>query len=123
MIVGIGIDLIEIEKIANDLHSDVYLRKVFTEAEIAVCRTSVNSAERFAGRFAAKEALMKAIGNGIRQGVWFTQIEVLNHENGQPYVRVSGEAESRLRELGVLKIHVSLTHTKSAAAAVIILEK
>ena len=54
MIVGIGIDLIEIEKIAKDLHSDVYLRKVFTEAEIALCKTSVNSAERFAGRFAAK---------------------------------------------------------------------
>ena len=123
MIVGIGIDLIEIEKIAHDLHSDVYLRKVFTEAEIAACQDSVNSAECFAGRFAAKEALMKAITNGIRQGVWFTHIEVLNHENGQPYVQVSGQAEIRLNELGATNIHVSITHTKSAAAAVIILEK
>lgn len=122
MIVGIGIDLIEIEKIAKDIRSDVYLHKVFTEAEIAACKDAVNSAERFAGRFAAKEAFMKAIGNGIRQGVWFTQIEVLNHENGQPYVQVSGEAETRLNELGATNIHVSITHTKSAAAAVIILE-
>jgi holo-[acyl-carrier protein] synthase len=123
MIVGIGIDLVEIEKIAQDIHSDVYLRKVFTESEIATCKDSVNSAERFAGRFAAKEAFMKAIGNGIHQGVWFTQIEVLNYENGQPYIRVTGEAESWLHELGVINIHVSFTHTKKAAAAVIILEK
>jgi holo-[acyl-carrier protein] synthase len=66
---------------------------------------------------------MKAIGSGIRQEVWFTQIEVLNHESGQPYVRVSGEAESQLNKLGVVNIHVSITHTKSAAGAVIILEK
>jgi len=123
MIVGIGIDLIEIEKIAKDLHSDVYLRKVFTESEIAACKNVVNSAERFAGKFAAKEAFMKAIGNGIRQGVWFMQIEVLNRENGQPYVQVSGEAEIQLNELDVTNIHVSITHTKNTAAAVIILER
>ena len=123
MIVGIGIDLIDIEKIAKDIHSDVYLHKVFTEVEIAACKDAVNSAEHFAGKFAAKEAFMKAIGNGIRQGVWFTQIEVLNHENGQPYVQVTGEAEMRLNELGVTSVHVSITHTKSAAAAVVILEK
>jgi holo-[acyl-carrier protein] synthase len=123
MIVGVGIDLIEIEKIAKDLHSDVYLRKVFTEAEISVCKDSVNSAERFAGRFAAKEAFMKAIGNGIRQGVWFTQIEVLNHASGQPYIQVSGEAKTWLNELGATNIHISITHTQNAAAAIIILEK
>src|SRR5260221_12687797 len=123
MIIGVGIDLLEIEKIAKDIHSDVYLHKVFTEREIADCQGSVNSAERFAGRFAAKEAFMKAIGNGIRQEVWFTQIEVLNHKSGQPYVQVSGEAEAQLKELDVVNIHVSITHTKNAAAAVIILEK
>jgi len=123
MIVGIGIDLIEIKKIAKDIHSDVYLHKVFTEAEIVDCKSSMNSVERFAGRFAAKEAFMKAIGNGIRQGVWFKQIEILNRESGQPYVQVSGEAEARLNELNILNIHVSITHTKAAAAAVVILEK
>jgi holo-[acyl-carrier protein] synthase len=123
MIIGIGMDLVDIKKIGKDLNSEVYLRTVFTEAEIAICKNSVNSTERFAGRFAAKEAFMKAIGNGIRQGVWFTQIEVLNNENGQPYVQVSGEAKTGLRKLRATKIHISITHTKTVAAAMIILEK
>lgn len=123
MIAGIGMDLIEIEKIAASIGSEAYLRKVFTEAEIEECSSVINSAERFAGKFAAKEALMKAIGKGIRQGIWFTQIEVLNEESGAPYVRVHGEMESSIKELGVKTIHISVTHTKSTAAAVVILEQ
>jgi holo-[acyl-carrier protein] synthase len=123
MIAGIGIDLIEVKKIARSISSEMYLRKVFTEAEIAECRLATNSAERFAGKFAAKEALMKAIGKGIRQGVWFTQIEVLNEASGAPYIRVNSEVETSLNELGVKKIHISITHTKSNAAAIVILEQ
>ena len=123
MIAGIGIDLIEVKKIATSIRSEAYLRKVFTEAEIEECRSAANSAERFAGKFAAKEAFMKAIGRGIRQGVWFTQIEVLNEESGAPYVRVNGAPQTSIHELGVKNIHVSVTHTKSTAAAVVILEK
>lgn len=123
MIVGIGIDLLEVAKIEKDIQSNIYLRKVFTETEIAECKSVLNSAERFAGRFATKEAFMKAIGKGIRQEVWFTQIEVLNHENGQPYIQVNGEAETALIAAGVKNIYVSLTHTKQHAAAVVILEK
>jgi len=123
MIAGIGIDLIEVKKIAKDIHSDVYLHKVFTEAEIVECTSAPNSAERFAGKFAAKEAFMKAIGKGIRQGVWFTQIEVLNEESGAPFVRVNVELEASMKDLGVKNIHVSITHTKSTAAAVVILER
>ena len=81
-----------------------------------------NSAERFAGKFAAKEAFMKAIGKGIRQEVWFTQIEVLNHETGQPYIQVTGEAEASLLALNIKTVHVSISHTKHHAAAVVILE-
>ncbi len=123
MIIGIGIDLMEIEKIAKDIQSNIYLRKVFTEPEIAECNSVLNSAERFAGRFAAKEAFMKAIGSGIRQGIWFTQIEILNNENGQPHIKVNGEAEISLKQLDIKNILVSITHTKSTAAAVVILEK
>jgi holo-[acyl-carrier protein] synthase len=123
MIAGIGIDLIEVEKVAKNMHSEVYLRKVFTEAEIEECRSAVNSAERLAGKFAAKEAFMKAIGKGIRQGVWFTQIEVLNEESGAPYIRVNGEIETSMNELGVKHIRVSVTHTKSTAAAIVTLEQ
>ncbi len=123
MIAGIGIDLIEVKKIAKSISSEADLRKVFTEAEIEECRLVTNSAERFAGKFAAKEALMKAIGKGIRQGVWFTQIEVLNEESGAPYIRVSGEVETTINELGVKNIRVSVTHTRATAAAVVIWEQ
>ena len=123
MIDGVGIDLIEIEKIALSILSEAFLRKVFTEAEIEECRSVTNSAERFAGKFAAKEAFMKAAGMGIRQGVWFTQIEVLTEESGAPYLRVKGEMETTLNESGMKKIHVSITHTKNTAAAVVILEQ
>jgi len=123
MILGIGIDLMEIEKIEKQIQSDVHLRKVFTPAEIRECKSVVRSAERFAGRFAAKEAFMKAIGKGIRQEVWFTQIEVLNNQDGQPYIQVKGEAEVWLRALSVRNIHVSIAHTKQNAVAIVILEE
>jgi holo-[acyl-carrier protein] synthase len=123
MILGIGIDLMDIEKIEKHIQSDVHLRKVFTPAEIRECKSVVRSAERFAGRFAAKEAFMKAIGKGIRQEVWFTQIEVLNNQDGQPYIQVKGEAEAWLRTLSARNIHVSITHTRKNAAAIVILEK
>lgn len=123
MIAGIGIDLIEVEKIATSIGSESYLQKVFTEAEIKECRSVSNSAERFAGKFAAKEAFMKAVGKGIRQGAWFTQIEVLNEESGEPYVSVNGEMESSMKEMGVKTIHISVTHTKNTAAAIVILEQ
>ena len=123
MILGIGIDLMEGEKIEKDIRSNIYLRKVFTETEITECKSVLNSAERFAGRFAAKEAFMKAIGKGIRQEVWFTQIEVLNRENGQPYIQVNGEAQVWLHTMEVKNIHVSITHTGQYAAAIVILEK
>lgn len=123
MIIGIGIDLLEVEKIERSIQSEVYLRKVFTEHEIADCTSVANSAERFAGKFAAKEAFMKAIGKGIRQEVWFTQIEVLNRENGQPFIQANGEAQISLIELDVKNIHVSITHAKQHAAAVVVLEK
>lgn len=122
MIVGIGIDLMEIEKISDSIRSEVFLRKVFTPAEIEDCLKSGNPAERFAGKFAAKEACMKALGYGIRQEVWFTQIEVTNNEEGAPCIHVNGKAEKLMIAKKIKKIHVSITHTKGMAAAVLILE-
>ena len=122
MIIGLGIDLVEIEKISASLESETYLHKVFTDAEIEECRSMANAAERFAGKFAAKEACMKAVGSGIRQGAWFTQIEILNEESGKPYIRLSGEMEKIVNGLGNVSIHISVTHTKHSAAAVVIVE-
>ncbi len=123
MIIGLGIDLVEIKKISKSIESEAFRRKVFTPAEVEACRAVRNSAECFAGRFAAKEALMKAIGKGIRQQVWFTQIEVLTWESGQPQIQVHGEAQSSVIALGAKSIHVSITHTRDHAVAVVILEK
>ena len=90
MILGIGVDITEIERIAKSIKSEAFQRKVFTSAELISCGEIKNRAECFAGKFAAKEALMKALGAGIRQEVWFTQIEVLNDEAGKSYINVSG---------------------------------
>jgi len=122
MIIGLGIDLVDIEKISASVVSETYLHKVFTDAEIDECRSVTNAIERFAGKFAAKEACMKALGKGIRQGIWFTQIEILNEASGKPYVRLSGEMERSINSLGDISIHVSITHTRQSAAAVVILE-
>lgn len=119
MILGLGIDLMEISKMEESLHSNAFVRKVFTDAEVMECRLMENVVERFAGKFAAKEAFMKALGKGIRQGIWFTQIEVLNAESGAPYIRISDELKHMI---GGAKIHVSVTHTRQTAGAVVILE-
>ena len=123
MIVGSGIDLASVEKIAESVKSEAFQRRVFSPAEIKSCDALANSAERYAGKFAAKEAFMKAIGKGIRQEVWFTQIEVLNHESGEPYIEVNGKAEKIFLALGAIKIHLSISHTDGMAVAMVILEQ
>jgi len=122
MILGVGIDIVEIQKIEESIQSDAFLRKVFTSDELMVVERYVKRAEHLAGKFAAKEAFMKAIGAGIRQDVWFTQIEVLNEDSGKPYLDVSGEAEVRLNECGAKHVHVSVSHSAGVAVAVVILE-
>jgi holo-[acyl-carrier protein] synthase len=102
--------------------SESFQGKVFTPSEIEFCELLANPAEHYAGKFAAKEAFMKAIGKGIRQEVWFTQIDVLNGETGAPCVQVNGEAEKTLLSLGVESVYISISHTGGMAVAVVILE-
>ena len=122
MILGVGIDIVEIKEIDESIQSEAFTRKVFTSPEKQSVERYRNRAEHLAGKFAVKEAFMKAIGAGIRQEVWFTQIEVLNDESGKPQVQVKGEAEKRLEELGAERIHVSISHSGGMAVAVVILE-
>lgn len=122
MILGVGVDLVNIERMAASVESETFLRKVFTADEIHICSAYRETAEHFAGKFAAKEAFMKAIGQGIRQEVWFTQIEVLNDENGAPYIRTNGRAGMVVEEMGAEHIHVSISHSDGMAVAVVILE-
>ncbi len=123
MIVGVGIDLVDVERIARSAESDAFLNKTFTPAEIASCEGVADVAQHLAGKFAAKEALMKALGSGIRQGVWFRQIEVLSGEDGEPILTASGRAAEYLRDLGVEKTHVSISHTGGYAIGLVVLEK
>lgn len=122
MILGVGIDLVGIDKIGESIQRVSFLHKVYTEQEIAACAGLSDPTERYAGKFAAKEAFMKAIGKGIRQKVWFTQIEVLNSETGAPVIRAKGKAASTMKALGVTRVHTSISHSGGMAVAVVILE-
>jgi holo-[acyl-carrier protein] synthase len=122
MIVGIGIDLVSISKMAERIEKPGFIEKVFTEEEIKYCSAHAKSAERYAGRFAAKEAFMKAIGRGIKQEVWFSQIEIRNRASGAPQLYCHGKADEALKYLEVAKIHLSISHTQDTAVAIVILE-
>ena len=123
MIVGFGLDIISIEKVARSLERATFERKVFTAGEIAACRKYRYPLDHFAGKFAVKEAYMKAISAGIRQGIWFTDIEVLNAETGAPYIQTYRKAHDITLKLAVAQIHVSVTHAQGVAVGVVILER
>ena len=115
-----GIDIIEIERIANvfDRYPDRFLRRVFTAGEIAYCR---NRAPRLANRFAAKEAVMKALGTGVR-GIPWKSIEVARKRGGPPEIVLHGPAKARAELMGVKRIALSLTNSKAFAAASVVME-
>jgi holo-[acyl-carrier protein] synthase len=124
MIVGTGIDITEVDRIARAIarYGERFLRRVFTEAEIRYCESKKNKAERYAARFAAKEAALKAIGTGWRQGVAWREIEVGREPGGRPTVSFSGKVRQHAERLGARRASLSLTHTESTAMAQVILE-
>ena len=124
MIVGTGIDLAEVDRIAAAIErfGDRFLRRVFTEAEMRYCDSKANRMERYAGRFAAKEAAMKAVGTGWRGGVAWTDFEVQREPGGKPTMSFHGKAAEFASKLGVKSVALSITHTKDMAMAMVILE-
>jgi len=123
MIVGIGLDLVDVSRLRVQLASGAFQRRAFTPAELAAGAGTHDPAEHLAGKFAAKEALMKALGAGLAQGLTFAEIEILADKSGVPQARLSGQARERLAALGVSRIYLSITHTAGLAAAVVVLEK
>lgn len=116
---GIGNDIIEIERIesAHKEHGDAFLKRLFTEREKAYCLTCQNPYPRLAGRFAAKEAIAKALGTGFGAELSWHDIEILPDERGKPVPHLSGT----LRDLYPdLELHVSISHAKAYATAVAI---
>lgn len=124
MIVGVGIDAIEVERVRQTLErfGDRFLERVFTTAEVDYARSRGQLAQRLAARFAVKEAAMKALGTGWKRGVRWTDIEVRNEPSGKPVLCFYGKAAHFARALGVSRTHISLTHTQDQAMAVVILE-
>lgn len=124
MIVGLGVDIIEIERIAEVLerHGERFLSRVYLPQEIVYCSRKRNSAESFAARFAAKEAAAKALGTGIHAGVTWRDIEVVRETSGRPSLRFYGRAAAIADKLGVRRFAVSLTHSRTEAMAQVLLE-
>jgi len=124
LISGTGIDIIEVLRIQKVMERDLGFReKIFTEGEIAYCEKMKNKYQNYAARFSAKEAFLKAIGTGWRFGIRFADIDVYHDDFGKPLIRLTGKAEELALRDGITKIHVSLSHLKEMAAAVVILER
>lgn len=122
MIYGLGNDIVEIERVASAIKrfGQRFLDKLFTPKEQEYCDKHERSERNYAGRFAAKEALSKALGTGFGENLSWLDIEILNESNGKPVVHLS----ERVREqLGPVKVHLSISHSKDAAIAVAIVEK
>ena len=124
MIVGTGIDIAEVPRIAAAIErfGDRFLRRIFTEKEIRYCDSKANRMERYAARFAAKEAALKAIGTGWKHGVAWTDVEVRREPGGRPTIAFTGKAAEFAARLGVTRASLSLSHTKDQAIASVILE-
>jgi holo-[acyl-carrier protein] synthase len=124
MIVGLGVDITEVDRIeaAIKRHGRRFLERIYTPAETAYCEKHRNPAERFAGRFAAKEAAMKALGTGWARGVRWVDIEIVREPSGKPKLKLSGASRQIADHIGVTNIALTITHTGNTALAQVIFE-
>jgi holo-[acyl-carrier protein] synthase len=124
MLAGLGTDLTEVERIAEKINKrSGFKEMVFSKTEIAYCESKTNKFEHYAARFAAKEAFFKALGTGWLEGTHFNEVEITNDESGKPALVLLGETKKTLSAWGISKILVSLSHLKTIASAVVIIEK
>ena len=124
MITGIGIDMIEVDRVTEKINKDRGFReKIFSANEISFCESKLNSGENYAARFAAKEAFLKATGQGLGLGYNLSDIEVAADQNGKPSLVLNGSFGQMATEHGWNKIHVSLSHLKTVACAIVIIEQ
>jgi holo-[acyl-carrier protein] synthase len=124
MILGTGVDLCEVHRIreAIERHGRRIIERIYTEREIAYSESKANKFERYAARFAAKEAGMKALGTGWRGGIAWRDFEVTNLKSGRPTLAFHGKAAELAEKMGVRNIALSMTHTSVQAMAQVILE-
>lgn len=124
MIVGTGIDIAEVPRIAESINrfGERFIRRVFTDGEISYCDTKANRFERYAARFAAKEAAMKALGTGWNNGVRWRDVEVVREPGRRPTIKFHAKAAEIAARLKTKNISLSITHTAEQAMASVILE-
>ena len=118
-VLGIGTDITECLRIAKmiDRHGELFVGRVYTPAEIDYCRARKQATQHFAGRWAAKEAILKALGTGWRRGIGWRDVEIVNAPGGRPRVVLSGGAADVAERLGVACVLVSISHCRSHATA------
>ncbi|MFP4028298.1 MAG: holo-ACP synthase [Candidatus Brocadiia bacterium] len=119
MIVGVGVDIIKVSRVKRivEEHGERFLNRVYSEDEISYCRRCARPAERYATRFAAKEAVLKALGVGWQNGTRFHDVEVSNDSLGAPSIALTGRSKEISKQLGVTQIHISLSHDREYAIA------
>ena len=123
MITGIGTDIIEVERVAEKIGKEQGFREmVFSAAEIMYCESKANKYQHYAARFAAKEAFFKANGTGWTNGTAFNEIEITHDERGVPGLSLTGLTAETLGKKGIGKVHVSLSHVKAMAMAMVVIE-
>jgi holo-[acyl-carrier protein] synthase len=124
LIYGIGTDIIEVARIGRVMERDLGFReKIFTPDEISYCEQMKNKYQHYAARFSAKEAFMKALGTGWREGIRFAEIGVIHDPMGKPLIELTGKAKELARLAGMGEIHVTLSHVRELAIAMVVVER
>jgi len=118
-IIGIGTDITECLRIARmiERHGELFINRVYTPVEILYCQSRAQATQHFTGRWAAKEAILKALGTGWRRGISWRDVEVHNEPGGKPIVVLQGGAKNVVQELGISKLLVSISHCRTHATA------
>jgi holo-[acyl-carrier protein] synthase len=123
-IIGIGTDIIECLRIAQmiERHAELFINRVYTPHEIQYCQSRKLATQHFAARWAGKEAVLKALGTGWRKGISWRDIEIRNDPGGRPSVAIRGGALDVVEQLGIIDVHISLSHCRSHATAYAVAE-
>ncbi len=118
-IVGIGTDIVECLRIGRmiEQHGELFLTRVYTPREVRYCQARKNATEHFAGRWAAKEAVLKCLGTGWRRGICWTDMEIRNDENGAPKLHLGGAAKEQARTLRIADVLITISHCRAYATA------
>ena len=123
MIFGVGIDIIEVERVAEKIGKENGFRElVFSQNEIDYCEKMANKYQHYAARFAAKEAFFKALGTGWKNGTAFNEVEIINNEQGKPEIFFTGQTAETIAQMELNRMSVSLSHLKAIASAIVIIE-